>query len=187
MNNLNLTGTLPIETPRLLLRRFSAGDADDMFANWANDPVVTRFLLWDAHADISVTRAILAQWEAAYADPRTYHWAIVLKETGEPIGTISLMHFDEQNQKAAAGYCIGRRWWGMGIMTEALRAVLGFAFETVGLNRVEANHDVQNPASGDVMRKAGMQYEGHFRQWKFHKGKFCDYEFYGILRDDYFK
>jgi [ribosomal protein S5]-alanine N-acetyltransferase len=187
MDTLNLTGTMEIETSRLILRRFTPDDAEDMYANWAGDPEVTKFLMWDAHTDAAATHSLLEQWAQAYADPRTFLWAIVLKETGKPIGSISLLNFNEQDRKAEVGYCIGRRWWGKGLMAEALRAVLTFAFDTVGLNRVEACHDTRNIASGRVMQKAGMEREGHFRQWKYRKGRFCDFEFYAILKEDFSK
>jgi [ribosomal protein S5]-alanine N-acetyltransferase len=187
MTTLNLTGTQTIETARLVLRRFAVEDAEAMFSNWASDDAVTKFLSWDTHVDIGVTQRLLAHWVEAYADPCTYNWAIVLKETGQPVGSIGLLSFNAAHFKTEVGYCMGSRWWGRGIMTEALRAVIAFSFDTIGLNRVEAYHNVDNPASGMVMMKAGMQHEGRFRQWKFKKGMFCSYDYYGILKEEYKK
>ncbi|MCI8808045.1 MAG: GNAT family N-acetyltransferase, partial [Oscillospiraceae bacterium] len=72
-------GTRYIETDRLVLRRFERSDAPAMFANWANDGEVTRFLTWPAHTDVSVTEGILSEWVPQYEDPAFYNWAIVLK------------------------------------------------------------------------------------------------------------
>lgn len=183
--DINLTGTQPIETERLLLRAFISGDAQAMFSNWACDNDVTKYLSWNTHTGVNVSEAVVSGWVEANADPCKYHWAIVLKELGEPIGSISLMNFSTQHFKAEVGYCIGQRWWGQGIVTEALRAVIAYSFNVIGLNRVEAYHNVENAASGRVMQKAGMKHEGRFRQWKFKKGKFVDYDFYAILQEDF--
>ena len=83
------------------------------------------------------------------------------------------------------GYCLGRRWWGRGIATEALRAVIDFLFAQVNFHRVAAVHDPNNPASGRVMQKAGMTREGMLRQSALIKGRFVDSVVYSILRDEW--
>ena len=87
--------------------------------------------------------------------------------------------------KRQAGYCLGRRWWGRGIATEALRALVDFLFAQVNFHRVGAVHDPDNPASGRVMQKAGMVREGVLRQQRFLKGRFVDTVVYSILRDEW--
>jgi len=85
------------------------------------------------------------------------------------------------------GYSISRKYWGQGIATEALKAVLKLAFETVGFNRIESYHSTKNPASGKVMQKAGMKFEGLARQkYKSNVG-FEDSNLYSILKEDYFR
>ena len=73
---MNKIGTKTIETPRLLLRRFTIDDAEDMYHNWASDPEVTRYLTWPTHADVETTRALLEDWVAKYADGAWFNWAI---------------------------------------------------------------------------------------------------------------
>ena len=149
-------GTRYIETDRLILRRFERPDALAMFENWANDGEVTRFLTWPAHTDVSVTEGILSEWVPQYEDPAYYNWAIVLKENGpQPVGNISVVRWEQEGQVPIVGYCLGRRWWHQGIMTEALGAVISFLFEQVDVGRVETYHDPNNPHSGGVMRKTG--------------------------------
>lgn len=87
-------------------------------------------------------------------------FAIVLKSTGEVIGTIDYAETDSQTRSAEVGYQLGKAWWGCGYAAEALRELLKHCFETVKLNRVWADHDTSNPNSGKVMQKAGMIYEG---------------------------
>ena len=113
-----------------------------------------------------------------------YQWMIVLKETGQPIGSISVVNMDDRVEKAEIGYCMGRKWWHMGIMTEALRAVMDFLFSDVGVNWIEARHDPRNPHSGGVMRKCGMKYEGTARQADRNNQGICDAAIYALLRSD---
>ena len=88
---------------------------------------------------------------------------------------------DERAQRAHIGYCIGRRWWHMGVTSEALREVLRFLFAEVGVLRVDAKHDARNPHSGGVMRKCGMRYEGTLRQSAWCNAGIGDMCWYGIL------
>ncbi len=178
-------GTVTIETPRLLLRRFRVEDAPAMYANWANDPRVTDFLTWQPHTDVSVTKTLLEGWAANYEDPTYYQWAIELKEIGEPIGSISVVSQREVINQVEIGYCIGRRWWHQGITSEAFAAIIPFLFEEVGANRIAAKHDPKNPHSGGVMKKCGLTHEGTVRQTGMNNLGLCDLCIWGILRSDY--
>jgi len=181
---MNHLGTQRIETERLILRPFVMEDAEAMYRNWASDPDVTKFLTWPAYKSVDTAHEILDIWTKQYADNTFYQWAIELKELGEPIGSISVVEYKEHVQSAEIGYCIGKQWWGNGIMTEALKAVVDFLFREVGALRIEAGHDVANPASGAVMRKCGMQYEGTLRQSDYNNQGICDAAYYGILRSE---
>lgn len=180
-------GTQEINTERLILRRFIENDAENMFHNWANDPEVTKFLRWPPHEDVEVTKNLLKEWVANYADPTRYEWAIALKENDMVIGSIGLFDISEIDESGEIGYCIGRAWWGKGMMTEVLKAIIAFGIEQVGFNRLEAGHSVHNPASGKVMQKAGMTYEGIARQKYKSMLGFQDSKFYSFLKDDYKK
>ena len=133
---MNKTGTQRIETHRLILRRYRIEDAEDMFNNWASDPEVTKFLTWPAHSSIDVTRRILNTWISYYDDGGFFQWAIELKETGRVIGNIAVVRLEEAIGEAEIGYCMGRAWWGQGIMPEALRAVVDYLFDTAGIDRI---------------------------------------------------
>ena len=104
-------GTVPIETNRLLLRRFTLNDIRYAFDNWTSDDKVTVFLRWPTHQDITITEKVMKGWVESYEDKSFYHWAIVLKEIGEPIGSITVVHMDERVDKVHVGYCIGSKWW----------------------------------------------------------------------------
>ena len=158
-------GTQTIETPRLILRRFTMDDAEAMFRNWASDDQVTKHLTWPTHTSVEVSKMVLSDWTSHYAEADFYNWAIVLKENGpEPIGSIAVVGISKNVDSAHIGYCMSRSHWGKGIMAEALTALIGFLFDQVGFNRIKADHDTNNPASGRVMEKSCMRYEGTMRQ-----------------------
>ncbi len=178
-------GTKQIQTSNLLLRSFIISDAKAIFQNWANDPEVTRFLTWFPHPDIAESRRILNLWLDEYKNPDFYQWAIELKEIGEPIGSIGVVNYNNHNEMAELGYCIGRKWWGKGLAAEALQMVIIFLFENVGFERIQALHYAENKASGRVMQKAGMQHEGRLRHYHKNKeGCFVDMELYAILKTE---
>ena len=174
-------GTQTIETPRLILRRAVREDAEPMFRNWASDPEVTKYLTWPPHENVEVTQNLLERWTTEYEKPDYYQWMIVLKEIGEPIGSISVVRQNDRVEEAEIGYCIGSRWWHRGIVPEALTAVIKYLFEEVGMNRVAARHDPNNPNSGRVMRKCGMEYEGTHRMADRNNQGICDAAYYAIL------
>ncbi len=181
---MNKTGTQRIETRRLILRPFRIQDAEDMFSNWASDPEVTRFLTWPAHASVDISRRVLTDWISRYTDGGFFNWAIEWKETGSVIGNISVVNLAEKKEAADMGYCLSRAFWGRGIMPEALRAVMDYLFDTVGLNRIAACHATGNPKSGRVMEKAGMKKEGVLRGAGKNNQGICDEVWYAALRSD---
>lgn len=178
-------GTKRIETDRLILRQFRIEDARDMYNNWATDAEVTKFLTWSPHPEINFTKGLLEDWIGKYSEPTWYNWAIELKETGEVVGNISVVKLNERIEAADIGYCMGKAWWGREIMPEALRAVIEYLFEEVGLNRVAACHDVNNPKSGRVMQKAGMTKEGVLRAAGRNNQGICDEVLYSILKSEF--
>ena len=103
-------GTQQIETPRLVLRRAVREDAEVMFRNWASDPEVTKFLTWPTYQTVETAYPILDLWIEGYEQPDFYQWMIVLKELGEPIGSISVVRRNDALEEAEIGYCIGSKW-----------------------------------------------------------------------------
>jgi ribosomal-protein-alanine N-acetyltransferase len=179
-------GTITLETERLILRRLTLDDAPSMFLNWCNDTEVTKYLTWPTHLDVAVTERVLNEWIPLYAKPDYYHWTIVPRDFGEPIGTIAAVKQSDDDRMVHIGYCSGKAWWRRGYMTEALKAVVTFFFEEIGVNRVESRHDPRNPNSGKVMQKAGLRYEGTSRQSDHNNQGVCDAANYAILAEDYF-
>ena len=164
---LNHTGSVTLHTPRLTLRKTRLSDAHHMYHNWTSDPEVAQYLTWEVHESLEVTQALLASWEEKNNDPTYYHWAITLNGSEEIIGTLGAVSLNERHQSAELGYCLTRKHWGQGYITEAVGAIVDHLLNTVGLQRIVARHNPNNPASGRVMEKCGMAYEGTQRKVHF--------------------
>jgi RimJ/RimL family protein N-acetyltransferase len=112
-------------------------------------------------------------------------FVVVLKSTGMPIGTCLLFRFEEGSARAELGYVLGRAHWGQGFMREALEALIGCAFGTLGLRRLEAEVDARNLASARLLQRIGFTREGLLRQRWVAKGETRDVEMYGLLRNEW--
>ena len=181
IHKLNDVGTQKIETPRILLRKFTIDDASDMFKNWAADPEVSRYLNWLPHKSLDETKELLNLWVKEYENEHCYRWCIVNKENNQAIGNIDVVHLFKDACTCEIAYAISRKYWGKGIMTEILKSVINYLFEKANFNRIQARFDVDNPASCRVMQKAGLSYEGTMRQSNTkNNGKFCSCTLYSI-------
>lgn len=177
-------GTQVIKTKRLVLRRFTHEDAEAMFNTWANDERVTKFLTWEPHGTLDVTKYIVDLWVKDYEKDNNYNWAIELE--GKVIGSISVTEIDENSERAEIGYCIGYDFWGIGIMSEAAKAVIDFLFREVNVHRITITHATKNPASGKVAQKCGLTLEGVKREYfKSTFGEYLDIAVYSILRREW--
>ena len=177
-------GTVKLETKRLILRRFEYADSEAAFRNWTGDPEVTRFLRWKHHRDISEMRSLAEFWIKKYSDKEWYHWVIIPKSVGKAIGTISAARVDNSSDTIEVGYCIGAKFQNSGYTTEALSEVIRFFIRKVGAGRIEAKHDLRNKASGRVMEKCGMSYEGTLRRADRNNMGIVDVCVYSILAEE---
>ena len=170
-----------LETRDLLLRPMEMRDARDVYA-WSSDPEVARYVLWEPHRNLSDTRGYLRwmRWQYRHGSPAS--WGIVLRSSGQVIGTIGFMWVSVENHTAEVGYSLGREHWNRGYMTQALAAVIQSAFPALALRRIEAQRDARNPASGRVLEKCGFEQEGVLRSRLFNKGEQIDLVMYSILR-----
>ena len=177
-------GTIVIETERLFLRPAVRDDAEAIFLNWTSDPEVTKYLTWPTHENLEITQWVVGSWLQGYEKNDFYQWLIEPKDLGQPIGTISVVDHNDRIEKCEIGYCIGKAWWHQGFVSESLNAVIRFLFNEVGMNRIEAKHDTNNPNSGHVMKKCGMKFEGISRSDGSNNQGLCDTAHYAILRTD---
>lgn len=172
---------MQLATDRLLLRPFSMDDA----------PAVQRLV--SAYEIAENTLLIphpypeggAAEWIARHGTmPNNHVFAITLRDGGDVAGAIGL-EVQPDHDRGEIGYWIGVPYWGRGYMTEAARAVLGWAFESLRLHKVFAQHFTRNAASGRVLQKIGMTHEGSLRQHDKKWDAYLDIEVYGILHSEW--
>jgi [ribosomal protein S5]-alanine N-acetyltransferase len=168
-----------VEGERIILRPISLDDADDMF-EYTSDEETTRFI-YEQHKDLNKTKKVIANY---FVKESIGKYAIVLKESNKMIGAIEF-RVHEANKSGELGYTLSRHFWGKGYMTEAGKLILELAFNVLGLERVFASHDVRNDASGKVLSRLGMKYEGILRRNHMVKGILTDSAHYSILKEEY--
>jgi len=174
-----------LETKRLILRAFSLDDAPRV-QQLVNCVEIARNT---SHIPYPYTLRMARAWIEGQAVARQNGsdivWALVQRESALVIGAMGLQ-LELEHDQGILGYWIGTAYWNRGYCTEAGRAVLNYAFRQLGLHRVGAEHFHWNPASGRVMQKLHMRYEGRRRQCSIKKGnEYADLICYGILRDEY--
>ena len=173
-----------ITTPRLVLRPYTLDDCEEL-AHAINRREIYETTLniaspyTPAHA-----RTYISGNDEARRTERDLPCAIALKETGAIVGGIGLI-VDRAMDRAELGYWVAVPHWGRGYATEAARALIRHGFDVLKLNCIEAHHLAFNPASGRVMLKAGMKYEGRLRQRAKKDGQYHDIDMYSILRSEY--
>ena len=169
-----------IQTPRLLLRRFRLGDAEDVYA-YARDPEWARFLAVEQpyerqHADAFVAELVLAKWRKRPAR--------ALEKDGRVVGGLSLW-LARRNARAELGYDLARWLWGRGLAAEAASAVIDEALRRLPIQKITATASAANVRSTRLLEKLGMQREALLRQHWVHRGKVLDELRYGFLREEW--
>lgn len=174
---------LALETERLVLRPLAPEDAAAVRALGGDRRVAEMTLLPHPFGEEEARRWVEGRLERA-AQGRSRPFSVLLKEDGALVGHAGL-GLDRDNEKAELYYWLGVPYWGRGYATEAARELVRHAFEDLGLGRVYADHVARNPASGKVLRKAGMSYEGclrrDFKRW----ARFEDLVLYGVLAEEW--
>ncbi len=173
-----------LETPRLVLRKLTMRDANDVF-DYASMPEVSKHVTWDYHRTVADSMAFLKSIIVQYENGIPSPWGIVYKEDNKLIGTGGYHNWNPEHRRAEIGYAISSRYWNRGIMTETLKRMLKFGFEVMALNRIEALCKIENAASEKVMQKCGMKYEGTLREQMFVKREYQDLKLYSILKNEF--
>lgn len=183
---INYSGTPKIETDRLILRRMELTDAQSVFDHWLSDERVSDNKISAAHKTVEQSIERVTKIVGDYSSKEFCYWAIDLKSSGELIGEIDLYDFDTLTENCEVGYSLGYKWWNQGYGTEALRAVVDFAFRHMNVHKISAAHNMDNPASGKIMSKVGMKQEGIIKDMiRNAKNQYKDCAVYGILKEDF--
>lgn len=175
-----LTPTV-LSTPRLRLRWITPADAGALFAV-LSDPLVTQY--WSAGPWTSIEQAhtSIADSLAAYADGSALRFVLERADQPGMIGYISLHRFVDASRRCEIGYALAQPYWNQRYTGEALRAVLDYAFKELDLNRIEADIDPSNLASGRLLERYGFRKEGYMPERWIVQGKPADTVYYGLLR-----
>jgi len=177
-----LTPTL--RTNRLLLRPFTNADADDLFALHTN-ALVLRY--WDAPpwSDPARAERFIADCERMEEEGTGARLALEGAADGVFLGWCGLTRWNPDFRSASMGYCLDHAAWGHGYATEAGRALLDWAFATLGLNRVQAETDTRNAASARVLEKLGFVREGTLREDCIVNHEVSDSWVFGLIRREW--
>jgi len=154
-----------LTTKRLVLRRPRLSDAAAIFAEYTQDPEVTKYLIWRPHQEINETTDFLARCLARWESGEELTWGITPKDNDCVIGMVACRI---RGHAAEIGYVLARQYWGRGYVTEAVRAVVEWVASLEPVFRVWAVCDTANAASARVLEKVGMSREGVLRRWSMH-------------------
>ena len=182
---MNKIGTKIIDTERCILRRIVPDDYQMMYENWAKYEEVCRYFPFNPVTDMEIYKEKVHKWADNYESDTYFHWVIEWKENHDLIGTINLGNVEESCFMSDTCYMLSPQYWGQGIMTEVLQAVLKYAFDEIELNRVQAEVFDGNVASVHVLTKCGMRFEGIARQKYYKKDTFIDTAQYAVLKSDF--
>jgi RimJ/RimL family protein N-acetyltransferase len=178
----------PYRTERLLLRVFTPRDLEAFMA-MHSDPEIVRYVPYPPLTGEQAEERLQAivTMTAIDDDAQNLRLAVVLPETDEVIGDVSMWCSPSDRLQAEIGYVMNPRFHGHGYATEAVTELLRIGFSEAGLHRITANADARNEASIRVMERIGMRREAHFVQAAYEKGEWVDEVEYGILADEWRK
>ena len=172
-----------LETERLILRELTLDDKEAVFHNYSDDET-TEFIM-EPMTGLKQAEDIIQEFIDGFKQGKSIFWAVVLKESNTFIGTCSYESFSLGDFRGEIGYDLSKGYWGQGLMTEAVQAIIRYGFECLGLNRIEAHTFPQNTRSIILLRRLHFQEEGTFRQNSYFKGKFWDEVFFSLLKEDW--
>ena len=175
-----------IETERLILRKATEQDSDDILELYANENVVEHMPL-DPFTSIEDAKGEISWYEKIFLEQTGLRWVIEEKVNKKVIGTCGYLNYEVEHNRIEIGYDLSPESWGKGIMTETLKAVIHFAFSELNVNKIEAQITSENDASLHLVSKLGFHRDGVLREHEFEKGRYIDLVIYSLLKSEYTK
>jgi RimJ/RimL family protein N-acetyltransferase len=172
-----------VPTGRLLLRALTPADVPALFAVFG-DPAVCRYWSRPALPDMAAAAALHDEIARFFAERSLFQWGIAERDTDTVVGTCTLAALSAEHRRAEVGFALARAVWGRGYVSEALPALVGFAFDTLVLHRLEADVDPRNARSIRALERVGFEREGLLRERYFMHGEVQDALLYGLLQRD---
>ena len=168
-----------------MLRPFAHHDGDDMLAYWISDPNIQFLYSEPIYTTKVQVKELLDKYILSYQKPDYYRWAIIEKNTGICIGQLAIFLVDDNNHFCEIEYCIGSQFQRKGYCSEAVRSVLDYAFDHIGIHKMQVCHKAGNLASKGVIEKCGFTYEGTLRDYFYVEGNYVDRLYYSMLRNEW--
>lgn len=168
------------ESKRLTFRKFSYDDSNDLFKLRSNDEVM-RFMDIPKFESVQDSDKLIKKIFDDFTNHKGISWAIVEKESNSFIGYFGFWRMIPEHCRAEIGYALGHDFWGKGYMSETIRVMMKFGFNTINLHSVEANVNTQNINSIKLLERVGFQKEAHFKENYLFNGQFLDSIIYSLL------
>jgi ribosomal-protein-alanine N-acetyltransferase len=183
---MNINRIFPtLETERLILREMTPKDTEFYFHHFNIDKIIDG-CCFPGPSNLEVAKKELELYCInPFKENRGVRWGIIRKGDVKLIGTCGIYDWDKLSHRAEIGYDLNPAYWGQGIMTEALRAILRYGFEKMQLNRVQAIIDSKNAKSTRLVRRLEFKREGVLRQRSYFKGEFRDDVIFSLLRNEW--
>ncbi|MFZ1289799.1 MAG: GNAT family N-acetyltransferase [Melioribacteraceae bacterium] len=168
-----------LETERLILRKLEYSDRDDIF-EYAKNPEVAKYVLWEAHKSEIDTIEFLNLIYESYNKNEAAPWGIQLKESLKIIGSVGFVNWNKDNNSAEIGFVLSQKFWNKGYISEAVNEVIKFGFDNMQLNKIIARCKPENISSEKVLLKSGMEFIGILNENLIIKGELCDMKLFEI-------
>jgi ribosomal-protein-alanine N-acetyltransferase len=169
-----------LSTPSLILRPLRHDDIDDLY-EYASDPEIDLYVPWEHYKNIEEARENLNDFLIEYERDGFGAWGIEHRADRKLIGIVNFSRPHPVNRRVEMGYTIARAYWGQGLATETVRAVIDFGFDKLNLVRMEAVVLPENLASARVLEKCGLQFEGILHGYQIWRNRPCDLCMYAIV------
>jgi [ribosomal protein S5]-alanine N-acetyltransferase len=177
--------TYPIlETSRLKMRKLSRFDAQAIF-EVRNDYQVTKYNIVDAYTNIEQARNLIRNIQSEYVERKTIRWGITVKPNDKIVGMVGFNYWDRNDHRAAIGFDLRQDHWRKSFMTEAVREVIRFGFQNMGLNRIEADASIYNVGSVMLLQNIGFTQEGIQREQYYEDGNYHDLVLFALLKREW--
>lgn len=186
MLDINFSPFPNLETERLLLRRVSNDDVNEIFAI-RSDAETMKYIPRPLVENLQEAQAHIDMINDKIENNEGINWAITLKGNPKLIGIIGHYRIKPEHYRAEIGYMLHPEFHGKGYVTEAIEKVVAFGFNNMKLHSIEAIIDPENSASAKVLEKNGFVKEAHLRENEYYNGKFLDTVIYSILESDALK
>lgn len=169
-----------LTTERLLLRPFQLADSAALFDILHKESVMRYFGMYP-FKDMGEAVQLIERFRIGYIEGRSIRWAITDRYTGNLLGSCGFQNLNLPSRRAELGYDLDDLYWHKGYMSEALNCIIGYGFDYLNFQRIEALVYPENTPSSRVLLKMGFQYEGLLRQYAFFREVYQDLELYGLL------